>query len=83
MIPIDCYIKCPFFQKETSLRISCEGYIEGTCMTTTFSSRKDLISYIMRNCSKFNGGNCIMAKNLYEKYNRIIESKEKQNKKYA
>lgn len=44
-------------------------------MITTFPSRKDMLEYVSEHCVKMDGGSCIMAKNLYEKY-KILEEKE-------
>lgn len=77
MISLEVYVKCPFFLKETGKQIRCEGYLEGTCMTTSFPFRSDLIHYVNENCSHMDGGSCIMAKNLYEKYKRIEELERK------
>ncbi len=42
-------------------------------MITTFPARKDMLNYVSKHCEKIDGGNCIMAKNLYEKYKKLEE----------
>lgn len=75
MKSFSAYIQCPFYLENSAKQIRCEGYIGGTCMITTFPARKDMLEYASENCVKMDGGNCVMAKNLYEKY-KILEEKE-------
>lgn len=65
---IECLIKCPFYQSEHEKYITCEGFIANTCMVTRFASSKTKRLHINENCSLENGGNCPMAKSLFEKY---------------
>ncbi len=71
MRTFSAYIQCPFYMDNSEKQIRCEGYIGGTCMITTFPSRKDMLNHISRYCTRVDGGSCIMAKNLYEKYKRL------------
>ena len=77
---VSSQIKCPFFKREAKNLLCCEGYIEGTCMTTSFRSRGAALQYISDNCSEIDGGSCPMAKNLYEKY-RLLELEEERKER--
>ena len=77
MRSVSVFVKCPFFCKEKDNQLRCEGFIEGTSMITRFPSRRDLLYHVSKKCIKVDGGNCVLAKNLYEKY-RILEEKERQ-----
>ncbi len=73
-------IQCPFFKHETKNLLCCEGFVEGTCMTTAFKNRSSALQYISENCEKIDGGSCPMAINLFEKYRKIQEAEEKAEK---
>ena len=75
-ITTDSVIQCPFFRKETKNLLCCEGFIEGTCMTTAFIDRGAALNYISANCSRMDGGGCPLAMNLFEKYKKIREAEE-------
>ncbi|MBR3767356.1 MAG: hypothetical protein IKL10_03840 [Clostridia bacterium] len=81
MRSIEEFIKCPFFLKEGRATLQCEGYIKGTCMTTQFPERSELIKYVLKNCAEINGGKCFMATNLFEKYRRLEEKEDSERKK--
>lgn len=70
----DAIIQCPFFKYETRNLLCCEGFVDGTCMTTSFSDRRAAMDYISRNCSETDGGACPMAKSLFDKYKKIQEA---------
>lgn len=74
---VSAIIQCPFFLQEKKNLLCCEGFVEGTCMTTAFKDRKSSLQYISDNCSRIDGGSCPMAMNLYEKYRRIQEEEER------
>ena len=65
---VSSLIMCPFFKKETKNLLCCEGYIDGTCMTTSFRSRNEALQYISDNCADVDGGHCPLAKNLYDRF---------------
>ena len=73
----EAIIQCPFFKKELRNLLCCEGFVEGTCMTTAFSDRKAALDYISDNCTRMDGGSCPMAKNLFAKYEKIRAEEEK------
>lgn len=75
-------IQCPFFKSEMKNLLCCEGFVDGTCMTTSFPDRGAALSYISRNCSEKDGGRCPMAKNLFDKYKKILDAEEKAEKEW-
>lgn len=75
-------IQCPFFKFETKNLLCCEGFVDGTCMTTSFKDRKSALDYISDNCSNMNGGRCPLAMNLFSKYQKILEAEEKAEKEW-
>ena len=79
---VSSLIRCPFFHGETKNLLCCEGYIDGTCMTTSFRSRNALLQHISDNCSEIDGGSCPMAKNLYAKYKRLQDEEEKAERQW-
>lgn len=78
----EAIIQCPFFKKELRNLLCCEGFVEGTCMTTAFSDRKAALDYISDNCTRMDGGSCPMAKNLFAKYDKIRAEEEKAEKEW-
>ncbi len=76
-------IQCPFFKCTAKNLLCCEGFVDGTCMTTAFSDRSIAHQYISDNCSKVDGGRCPMAMNLFEKYRRIQEAEERAEKEWT
>ncbi len=81
-ISVESLIQCPFFRKETKNLLCCEGFIEGTCMTTSFRDRGSALDYISANCSRRDGGSCPLAANLFEKYKKIQESEDKAEREW-
>ena len=75
-------IQCPFFKEEKKNLLCCEGFIEGTCMTTAFRTRENAVQYILDNCVRVDGGSCPMASNLFEKYRKIREAEEQAEKEW-
>lgn len=74
---LDVIIQCPFFVKESKDTLCCEGYVTGTCMTTSFSTKNHKLRYIYSHCIKVDGGSCYLARSLFEKYKRIHEAEDK------
>ncbi len=68
-------IQCPFYVKREGKLLCCEGYIDGTCMTTRFKDKYTADQYLFDHCFHKTGGSCPMARNLFEKY-RLIEEEE-------
>ena len=66
--PIEALIKCPFYVKLTEDTVTCEGYIQNTCMITRFRNSEQKKAHMQENCFLENGGSCFMAKSLYRKY---------------
>ena len=66
--PIEALIKCPFYLQIREDGIACEGYIGGTCMITKFRSQEQKKAHLKANCFQPDGGDCFMAKSLFEKY---------------
>lgn len=64
-------IKCPFFMNMKRELLSCEGYIENTCMTTKFTSMAAATEHMNLFCKKEDGGKCPLALNLFDKYERM------------
>ena len=79
---VTAIIQCPFFKSERKNLLCCEGFIEGTCMTTAFSSRQAALNYISDNCSHKDGGRCPLAMNLFGKYEALREAEEKAEKEW-
>lgn len=74
---IQAQIQCPFFVNERNKLLCCEGYIDSTCMTTSFPNTEAKISYIETHCFHMDGGECHMAKNLFYKYKKLEEEEIK------
>ncbi len=77
-ISLQANIKCPFFMNESKNLLCCEGFIDGTCMTTKFRTTDDKNEHIHQFCSFIDGGGCYMASKLYEKYKILTEKEEKE-----
>ena len=75
-------IQCPFFRYERKNLLCCEGFVDGTCMTTAFNDRSSALQYISDNCLRMDGGKCPMAMNLFEKYRRIQEAEERAEREW-
>lgn len=73
---LDVLIQCPFFVKESKDMLCCEGYVTGTCMTTSFSTKEQKLRYIYSHCIKVDGGSCYLARSLFEKYRKIHEAED-------
>lgn len=82
-ISIHARINCPFFITEKNNLLCCEGFVDGTCMTTKFPDSKKKTEHIKHNCFKVDGGNCPLATNLYTKYKAIEENEDKLREKKA
>ena len=80
-IAMHAQIKCPFFMTERNNLLCCEGFVEGTCMTTKFPDVHAKTKHIRENCFLRNGGRCPMAANLFEKYKAIEEKEEAEKMK--
>lgn len=76
-IPIEAKIRCPFYTGIKNTVLCCEGIVDNTCMTTKFPSVKERTEYIKSHCFLVDGGQCVFAKNLYEKYKKIEEAEDK------
>ena len=83
MTNTEALIQCPFFKHEKRNLLCCEGFVDGTCMTTAFRSRDSALQYISDNCSRIDGGNCPMALNLFGKYQRLREAEEKAEREWT
>lgn len=79
---VSAVIQCPFFRKEMKNLLCCEGFVEGTCMTTSFADRRSALDYISANCTHKNGGNCPMASKLFEKYSRLHSEQEQAEREW-
>ncbi len=77
-ISLQANIKCPFFMSETKNLLCCEGFIDGTCMTTKFQSTAAKVEHVNQFCINMDGGECYMAKKLYEKYKLLQEKEERE-----
>lgn len=75
-ITIRAQILCPFFMTERENLLCCEGFVEGTCMTTKFPDTKSKTQHIRANCFHRDGGSCPMAISLFEKYKAYEEKEE-------
>ena len=75
-IAIRAKIQCPFFVTERENLLCCEGFVDGTCMTTKFPDTKAKTRHIKANCFLRNGGKCPMATSLFEKYEKIEAAEE-------
>lgn len=64
-------IRCPFFSHIYRNMIACEGFIEGTCMTTSFPSAAAAKEHTGAYCEKEDGGKCPLALSLYDKYEKL------------
>ena len=73
-------IKCPFFCESEKLTVSCESFIGNTVMLTKFRTLTDFRHHIRDCCSQEDGGECPLAMNLYDKYERAEALREKREK---
>lgn len=64
----ECIIKCPFYLNEQEKYITCEGFLQNTCMATKFPSVKYKMQHIKSCCCHESGGACPMAQKLFSKY---------------
>ncbi len=77
---LDSQIQCPFFVSESGLLICCEGLLDTTCMTTSFPDKEAKLQHINCYCKKKDGGSCLMATSLFEKYKRIGEAQTEEER---
>ena len=73
-------IKCPFFVKTWGNSLECESLIGSSAMLTKFTSAAAMKEHVRRCCAMEDGGRCLLAMNLYDKYRRL-ESLERQRQK--
>ena len=71
---IEGIIECPFYIKEGSGFITCEGVLEKTSATHRFNSNDDKISFEQRCCCVNGGRNCIHYRNVSLLYERGVRS---------
>lgn len=69
---IDAYVVCPFYKRNESQMIICEGVKKGTTVHLAFSDSTELKSYKKEYC-KCRYQDCLITKMLNRKY----ESEEK------
>ncbi len=82
-ISIQARIQCPFFITEKNNILCCEGFVDGTCMTTKFPEIKMKTEHIKNHCFRIDGGKCPLASNLYSKYKLKEEKEEKEREERA
>ncbi len=64
----DAFTLCPFYVRDSSRVLICEGIAEGCSNTTTFRSPVSKARYQERFCRN-NYGSCELCKALMNKYN--------------
>ncbi|MBR4881383.1 MAG: hypothetical protein IKU19_05580 [Clostridia bacterium] len=63
----DAYITCPFYLKEASTRLICEGITEGASNVTVFGNSLLKARHQSRYCRR-DYGSCALCKALMSKY---------------
>ncbi len=66
--PVEALIKCPFYLRQTENTLICEGVLKGTVMLTQFQCASLKRAHYKQSCFHEDGGECFLAKSLYEKY---------------
>ena len=59
---------CPFYQRESEYRITCEGISDGTVLSLGFSSCREKLSWQERYCCQFEYEHCPISKVIQKKY---------------
>ena len=68
---------CPFYDRENSTSITCEGIFAPSVITMKFKSAKDKKAWQECNCFLFEYKNCPVARGLIEKYEKLEKIKSK------
>lgn len=64
-------VVCPYFLREESRCLSCEGWVNRTSIKWTFASREEKTRYMKKRCEKMDGyQRCLVAAVLERKYQR-------------
>ena len=63
------YVVCPFYHKNKTNRICCEGVSKGNTLNVVFESEKGMVRYENRFCDSMdNHKNCLIYQMLDKKY---------------
>lgn len=57
---------CPYFVREASKQVTCEGFIEGAYIAVVFQSNEDLQWWQKEKCLSWNYLDCPIAQKLYQ-----------------
>ena len=71
---IEEIIECPFYIKEGTGFITCEGVLEKTSATHRFKNNEDKINYEHRFCCANGGRKCSHFRNLSVLYERGVRT---------
>lgn len=64
----DDYVMCPFYKKEETTNVRCEGPIEDTRLVLQFANKAKRLRYQEKYCKTENYKKCRIRKMLEEKY---------------
>lgn len=67
---VDKYVKCPFYHREESFKIICEGIDPSTSTVLMFHMQDGLKLFKKSHCYALNS-KCPIAKMLYSKYDEV------------
>ena len=72
--PIEEIIECPFYIREGTAFITCEGVLEKTTTTHRFESNKEKLKYEQHFCCLNGGRKCLHYRSISVLYERGVRA---------